>query len=69
VLPADFPRCQVGRADWSFELEMEAYVQDTHENNNDPVHFQYVRMMATPPSEIHTARTAPTIRSRARAGR
>ena len=28
-------------------------MQDMHENNNDPVHFQYVHgMLETPPSEI-----------------
>jgi len=48
---------EIGHEDWSeprtFELEMHAYVQDAHENNNDPVHFQYVHgMMATPPTEI-----------------
>ena len=30
-----------------------AHVQDTHENNNDPVHFQFVHgMVETPPGEI-----------------
>jgi len=54
----DFPaQPEIGSPEWSeprtHELEMEAYVQDTHENNNDPVHFQYVHgMVATPPSEI-----------------
>jgi phenylpropionate dioxygenase-like ring-hydroxylating dioxygenase large terminal subunit len=54
----DFPALpEIGHVDWSeprtHELEMEAYVQDTHENNNDPVHFQYVHgMVATPPSSI-----------------
>ena len=40
---------EIGHAEWSeprtHELEMEAYLQDTHENNNDPVHFQYVHGM------------------------
>ncbi len=54
----DFPALpEIGSGDWSeprtHELEMEACVQDTHENNNDPVHFQFVhRMTETPPSEI-----------------
>jgi len=44
--------------DWSepihFELIVNAHVQDMHENNNDPVHFQYVHNLATgePPGEI-----------------
>ena len=55
----DFPVLdEIGHADWSeprtFDLVMDAHVQDTHENNNDPVHFQFVhKMMETPPSEIH----------------
>lgn len=54
----DFPVMpEIGHPEWSeprcADLEMEAYVQDTHENNNDPVHFQYVHGMAeTPPGEI-----------------
>jgi hypothetical protein len=48
---------EIGHADWSeprtFEVVLEAHVQDTHENNNDPVHFQYVHRMAeTPPGDI-----------------
>jgi hypothetical protein len=48
---------EIGHPDWSeprtHELVLEAHVQDTHENNNDPVHFQFVhRMVATPPGEI-----------------
>jgi nitrite reductase/ring-hydroxylating ferredoxin subunit len=48
---------EIGDADWSeprtFEIVLEAHVQDTHENNNDPVHFQYVHRMAeTPPGDI-----------------
>lgn len=47
----------------SFELEMEAHVQDTHENNNDPVHFQVVhRMMETPPSDISYSEDSPHYR-------
>lgn len=49
----DFPALpEIGHEDWSeprtLELEMDAYVQDTHENNNDPVHFQYVHNMVNP---------------------
>ena len=53
----DFPALpEFGNPDWSepraFELDLEAHVQETHENNNDPVHFQFVHNMAeTPPSE------------------
>jgi len=48
---------EIGSADWSeprtFELVLPAHVQDTHENNNDPVHFQFVhRSLETPPSSI-----------------
>ena len=48
---------EIGHADWSeprtFELVLPAHVQDTHENNNDPVHFQFVHRSAeTPPSSI-----------------
>jgi len=43
----DFPALpEIGHADWSeprtFEVEIPAHVQDSHENNNDFVHFQYV---------------------------
>ena len=54
----DFPILpEIGNPEWSeprtFELEIPAHVQDTHENNNDPVHFQFVHgMLETPPSEI-----------------
>ncbi len=54
----DFPvQPEIGHSDWSeprtFELEVPVHVQDMHENNNDPVHFQFVHgMMETPPSEI-----------------
>jgi phenylpropionate dioxygenase-like ring-hydroxylating dioxygenase large terminal subunit len=54
----DFPALpEFGNPDWSepraFELELEAHVQETHENNNDPVHFQFVHgMAAEPPGEI-----------------
>ena len=48
---------EIGHAEWSeprtFELVLPAHVQDTHENNNDPVHFQFVhRSLETPPSSI-----------------
>jgi nitrite reductase/ring-hydroxylating ferredoxin subunit len=54
----DFPSLpEIGHLEWSeprtYELVLEAHVQDTHENNNDPVHFQFVhRMVETPPSDI-----------------
>jgi nitrite reductase/ring-hydroxylating ferredoxin subunit len=54
----DFPLLpEIGHPDWSeprtFDLVMHAHVQDTHENNNDPVHFQFVhRSLDTPPSSI-----------------
>jgi nitrite reductase/ring-hydroxylating ferredoxin subunit len=54
----DFPALpEIGHPDWSeprtHELVLDAHVQDTHENNNDPVHFQFVHRMAeTPPGEI-----------------
>ncbi|MFP6578824.1 MAG: Rieske 2Fe-2S domain-containing protein [Myxococcota bacterium] len=54
----DFPVLEeIGHPDWSeartVEHEFEAYVQDTHENNNDPVHFEYVHHMpTTSPGEI-----------------
>jgi phenylpropionate dioxygenase-like ring-hydroxylating dioxygenase large terminal subunit len=54
----DFPELpEIGHPDWSeprfFDLELEAHVQETHENNNDPVHFQYVHgMLATPDTEV-----------------
>ena len=54
----DFPAMpEIGHTDWSeprtHELVLEAHVQDTHENNNDPVHFQFVhKMIQTPPGAI-----------------
>lgn len=54
----DFPAMQeIGHPDWSeprtFELELDAHVQETHENNNDPVHFQFVhKMVAEQHNEI-----------------
>ena len=48
---------EVNHPDWTeprtFELEVPTHVQDMHENNNDPVHFQFVHGMMEPlPSEI-----------------
>ena len=41
---------EVGHPDWThpreFEIEVPIHVQDIHENNNDPVHFQFVHGMA-----------------------
>ncbi len=57
----DFPvQPEIGHPDWSpprtFDLTVPVHVQDMHENNNDPVHFQYVhKMMETPESEIQFA--------------
>ncbi|MBW2241140.1 MAG: Rieske 2Fe-2S domain-containing protein [Deltaproteobacteria bacterium] len=57
----DFPvQPEIGHPDWSeprtFDLEVPVHVQDMHENNNDPVHFQYVHGMVAPlPSEIEFA--------------
>jgi nitrite reductase/ring-hydroxylating ferredoxin subunit len=57
----DFPVMpEIGHADWSeprtFELVLPAHVQDTHENNNDPVHFLFVhKSLETPPSKIEYA--------------
>ena len=54
----DFPALpEFDDPEWSepraFELELEAHVQETHENNNDPVHFQFVHgMPEEPPGEI-----------------
>jgi len=54
----DFPALpEIGDPDWSeartFELELHAHVQDTHENNNDPIHFMYVhRMVGEQENEI-----------------
>ena len=58
----DFPADPVFQGEqaeeWSepraFEKVLEAHIQDTHENNNDPVHFLYVhRATEVPESEIH----------------
>jgi phenylpropionate dioxygenase-like ring-hydroxylating dioxygenase large terminal subunit len=48
---------ELSNPDWteprSFELAVPVPMQDMHENNLDPVHFQYVHGMAeAPPSEI-----------------
>jgi phenylpropionate dioxygenase-like ring-hydroxylating dioxygenase large terminal subunit len=55
----DFPELpELDHPEWSqprtFELEIPTHVQESHENNNDPVHFLYVHgAPETPPSEIH----------------
>jgi nitrite reductase/ring-hydroxylating ferredoxin subunit len=54
----DFPQMpELSDSAWSeprtFEAELPAHVQDTHENNNDPVHFHFVHgMMGVPESDI-----------------
>ncbi|HYC57043.1 MAG TPA: Rieske 2Fe-2S domain-containing protein [Candidatus Binatia bacterium] len=54
----DFPLLpEIGHPDWSeprtFDLEVPVHVQDMHENNNDPVHFQFVHGAVEPlPSDI-----------------
>jgi len=54
----DFPAMpELSDPGWSeprtFELEIPTHVQETHENNNDPVHFHFVHgMLETPPSEV-----------------
>ena len=50
----DFPTLpEIGHQDWAeprcFDLELEAHVQETHENNNDPVHFRFVHGMNDSP--------------------
>ena len=45
------------REEWAepraFEVVLDAHIQDTHENNNDPVHFLYVHgATSVPDSEI-----------------
>jgi phenylpropionate dioxygenase-like ring-hydroxylating dioxygenase large terminal subunit len=52
-----FDRASAASADWSepraFDVILDAHIQDTHENNNDPVHFLYVHKATTvPESEI-----------------
>jgi len=57
----DFPVMpELDHADWteprSLELKVAVHMQDMHENNNDPVHFQFVHMAGeVPPSEISFA--------------
>jgi nitrite reductase/ring-hydroxylating ferredoxin subunit len=51
---------ELGDPSWSdprrFELEVPVHMQDMHENNLDPVHFQFVHgMLEVPPSEISYA--------------
>ena len=54
----DFPAMpELHHPDWSeprsFELKVAVHMQDMHENNNDPVHFQFVHSAPeVPPSEI-----------------
>jgi nitrite reductase/ring-hydroxylating ferredoxin subunit len=54
----DFPAMpELHHPDWSeprsFELKVAVHMQDMHENNNDPVHFQFVHSSPeVPPSEI-----------------
>ncbi|MDX1650014.1 MAG: Rieske 2Fe-2S domain-containing protein, partial [Myxococcota bacterium] len=48
---------EFGHPDWTeprrFELEVPVHMQDMHENNMDPVHFQFVHGMGEiPPSEV-----------------
>jgi nitrite reductase/ring-hydroxylating ferredoxin subunit len=51
----------------TFEAELPAHVQDTHENNNDPVHFHFVhRMPAVPESEITISDDGRTYRMTSR---
>jgi nitrite reductase/ring-hydroxylating ferredoxin subunit len=44
---------EIGHPEWSdprtFEIELPAHVQDSHENNNDPTHFQFVHNAVEPP--------------------
>jgi nitrite reductase/ring-hydroxylating ferredoxin subunit len=55
----DFPALsEFDDDEWSeprtFEAIFEAHIQDTHENNNDPVHFHFVHgSKEIPESEIH----------------
>jgi hypothetical protein len=57
----DFPALpELEHPDWSdprsFELRVPVHSQDMHENNLDPVHFQFVHgMLESPPSEISYA--------------
>ncbi|MCG8591114.1 MAG: Rieske (2Fe-2S) protein [Proteobacteria bacterium] len=54
----DFPVLpEIGDPEWSeprtFELEVPVHVQDMHENNNDPAHFQFVHgMLNVPESSV-----------------
>ena len=54
----DFPALpELSREDWTeprqFMLDVPIHQQDMHENNLDPVHFEFVHgMTETPPSEI-----------------
>jgi nitrite reductase/ring-hydroxylating ferredoxin subunit len=51
------PMPELAHPDWSeprsFELKVAVHMQEMHENNNDPVHFQFVHgNLHVPPSEI-----------------
>jgi nitrite reductase/ring-hydroxylating ferredoxin subunit len=65
----DFPEIpELVDPEWSaprtFEVELPAHVQDTHENNNDPVHFHFVHgMLGVPESEISFADDGRTYRT------
>jgi len=54
----DFPAMpELAGPDWTeprtIELKVAVHMQDMHENNNDPVHFQFVHSASeVPPSEI-----------------
>ena len=54
----DFPVMpEIGHEDWTeprpFMIDVPIHVQDMHENNMDPVHFEFVhKMTETPPSEV-----------------
>jgi nitrite reductase/ring-hydroxylating ferredoxin subunit len=50
----DFPELpELSHPDWTpprrVEFELPAPVQDTHENNNDPIHFMFVHKALSPP--------------------
>lgn len=58
---------EIGHPDWTaprrFELEVPVHMQDMHENNLDPVHFQYVHgMEGVPASEIEYGDDGRTLR-------
>jgi nitrite reductase/ring-hydroxylating ferredoxin subunit len=55
----DFPELpELSDPEWTeprvFELELPVHVQDSHENNNDPMHFQFVhKAVGMPNAQIH----------------